>query len=70
MADLDLLDPGARIEEIRTLAGEHFISPEKINRTITLMEAEMKEAAKAMQFERAAEIRDRLRRVKILALGV
>lgn len=70
MGELDLLDPAAKLEEIKQLAGEHFISIDKMSRTAVDMEKEMREAAKAMQFERAAELRDRLKRLKLLSLGL
>ena len=34
------------------------------------METDMKEAARALQFERAAELRDRVRRLKMLGLAL
>lgn len=70
MQALDMLDPNERIAEIRELAGEFFTSPEQLPKIISTMEAEMKEAARAMQFEKAAELRDRLKRLKVLSLGL
>ena len=70
VAELDMMDPTFRLEEIRILAGEHFTKPEEIGRSIVKMENEMKEAARAMQFEKAAELRDRLKRLKVIKLGV
>jgi excinuclease ABC subunit B len=70
MAALDLLDPSSRIEEIKELAGEHFKGLENLAKTVSALEGEMRDAAKAMQFERAAEIRDRLKRLKMLQLAL
>ncbi|MDR3607231.1 MAG: excinuclease ABC subunit UvrB [Oligoflexia bacterium] len=70
VANLDLLDESERVEQIRQTAGEYFTSLEKLAATIAKMEDEMKLAAKAMQFERAAELRDRIKRLKILNLGI
>ncbi|MGZ3696912.1 MAG: excinuclease ABC subunit UvrB [Bdellovibrionota bacterium] len=70
MAELDMLDPAARIEELRSLAGEHWTSVEGIQKSVRAMEAEMKEAARAMQFEKAADLRDRIKRLKVMALSV
>jgi excinuclease ABC subunit B len=36
-------------------------SPAKLNETIARLEAEMRLAAKALEFERAAELRDRVK---------
>jgi excinuclease ABC subunit B len=70
VATLDLLDPEERIEEIRVAAGDFFTSLDQLPKIITRMEAEMREAAKAMQFEKAAELRDRVKRLKVLNLGL
>lgn len=70
LSNLDLLDPAARLEEIKETAGEFFTSVEQIPQIIAKMTGEMKDAAKAMQFEKAAEIRDRIKRLKALSLGL
>jgi excinuclease UvrABC helicase subunit UvrB len=70
VANLDLLDPTAKMEDIRETAGEYFTSVDEIRGTLVKMDADMREAAKAMQFERAAELRDRIKRLKILNLGL
>jgi excinuclease ABC subunit B len=70
VANLDLLDPAAKIQDIRETAGEYFTSMENIRGTLAKMDADMREAAKSMQFERAAELRDRIKRLKILNLGL
>lgn len=70
VAGLDLLDEAATLEEIRQTAGEHFTSIEELPKAISQLEGEMREAAKSMQFERAASIRDRVKKLKVLSLGL
>ena len=70
MAELDRLDPDDREEEIKQLAGDYFTSLGKLGETVAHMESDMKDAARAMQFEKAAEMRDRLKRLKMLQLGL
>jgi excinuclease ABC subunit B len=45
-------------------ADERFESPAALAETVKRVEAEMKEAAKRLDFERAAELRDRLRALR------
>ena len=70
IANLDLLDSDAKWTEIRELAGQYWVSAHDLPKSLIKMETEMREAAKGMQFEQAAELRDLLRRLKVLALGV
>ncbi len=70
VAELDLMDPLSRLAEMQSLAGEYFTKPEEFARSIGTMENDMKAAARAMQFEKAAELRDRLKRLKVLKLGL
>jgi excinuclease ABC subunit B len=70
IANLDLLDTDARLEQIRVISGDYFTKVDELPKTIAKMETEMREAAKAMQFERAAELRDRIRQLKMLSLGL
>jgi len=70
VANLDLLDAEERIAEIRELAGDHFKSPDDISRMIPRMETEMRNLAKSLQFEEAAKLRDRIKRIKALSLGL
>ncbi|HUP56018.1 MAG TPA: excinuclease ABC subunit UvrB [Bdellovibrionota bacterium] len=69
-AEPDLLDEAARVEQIQHVAGDYFTSLADLPKTIRQMDTEMKDAARALQFERAAELRDRLRRLKMLSLAV
>jgi excinuclease ABC B subunit len=66
----DLVDEASQLEQIRALAQDYFVSVEDLPKMLVRMETDMKEAAKAMQFERAAELRDRIKRVRVLALGM
>jgi excinuclease ABC subunit B len=70
VAGLDLLDSSATIAAIAQAAGDYFTKIEELPRTIKKMEEAMREAAKQLQFEEAAQLRDRLRRVRALSLGL
>ncbi len=50
-------------------AEERFESAEELEAAITRLEAEMRDAAKRLDFERAAELRDRVRNLRRLDLG-
>ena len=67
MANLDYLDlaplPGQRAR-LDALAGED------LDKQIARLTKEMKEAAKNLDFEKAAEIRDRLRELKEMRIFV
>jgi excinuclease ABC subunit B len=51
-------------------ADERFESPEALAETVKRLEGEMKDAAKRLDFERAAELRDRLRALRKRDLSV
>ncbi|MBI2711870.1 MAG: excinuclease ABC subunit UvrB [Bdellovibrio sp.] len=70
VSGLDLLDPSERLDEIRNTAGEFYVSPEKLKETIEAMSSAMRDAAKAMQFEKAADLRDRIKRLKLISLAL
>ncbi len=57
-----------RLKEIQELAGDFFTSLEALTQSIRSMEEEMKKSAKNMQFEQAAELRDRIKRLRWLNL--
>lgn len=44
--------------------GQEYINPDKVLSIIRELEKEMKRAAKALEFEKAAEIRDRIKKLK------
>lgn len=70
MAGLDLLDVTATTEAIAQTAGEYFTTLEELPKCISKMESAMKNAARDLQFEQAAQLRDRLRRLRALSLGL
>jgi len=67
---LDYTDEFSRIEAVKSILGDRFTTLEKVPNVIKKMEQEMKEAAVNLQFEKAAEIRDVIRRLKALALSI
>jgi len=69
VAEMDYLDESQRVETIKALAGDYFHSLEHLPKTIDRMEKEMKEFAKALEFEKASALRDRVRQLKVLNLG-
>jgi excinuclease ABC subunit B len=69
-AQLDYADPEARLREIQEVAGEYFTTLEALPRSIAKMESEMKESARKLEFETAARLRDRVRRLKVLNLEI
>ncbi len=46
-----------------------WLSPDEIDRQVGKLEKQMKAAAKALEFEQAAELRDRIRRLRQRELG-
>jgi excinuclease ABC subunit B len=65
MANLDYFEiPGSPKSKLEQMEGED------IDKTISRLQKEMKEAAKNLDFEKAAEIRDRLRELKELRIFV
>lgn len=67
---LDYTDEFSRIEAVKAILGDRFTTLEKVPNVIRKMEQEMKEAAVNLQFEKAAELRDVIRRLKTLALSI
>ena len=67
---LDYTDEFSRIDAVKALLGPRFTTLEKVGSVVKKMEQEMKEAAVNLQFEKAAEMRDVIRRVKTLALSI
>ena len=65
---LDYVDELSRADAIQKLLGDRFTSMDKISNVVRKMEMEMKEAAKNLEFEKAAELRDVIKRVKLLSL--
>jgi excinuclease ABC subunit B len=70
LSDLDLLDESGAESAVKELAGEFYNGLDRLGDTIARMEKEMKDEAKALRFEKAAELRDRVRRLKMVELGL
>ncbi|MFN7684326.1 MAG: excinuclease ABC subunit UvrB [Oligoflexia bacterium] len=70
VAGLDLLDAAATVDAIAETAGEYFTKIEELAKSMRKMEADMREAAQKLDFEQAARLRDRLRRLRALSLGL
>jgi len=65
MAELDYYGPGARLLRVADGDGDDF--PEdavSLNKLIVELEKRMRAAAKALEFEEAARLRDRLKEVR------
>lgn len=58
------------IEQIQELAGEYFTSLRELDKTLEKMHEAMRESARGLQFEKAADLRDRMKRIRELTLGV
>ena len=67
---IDYVDEMSKVDAIRALLGTRFVSLEKIPQTLKKLEKEMKEAASNLEFEKAAELRDLMKRVKFLSLEI
>ena len=65
---LDYVDEISRADQIKEILGTRFVSLEKIPGTLKKIETEMKEAAQNLEFEKAAELRDIVKRVRYLSL--
>ena len=68
ISELDLNDIEAVMDVIREVAGDYFYSPNELQKTVRAIEKDMKQAARDLDFERAADLRDRLRRIRELSL--
>ncbi|NDF14903.1 excinuclease ABC subunit UvrB [bacterium] len=67
---LDYVDEMSKIDAIKFLLGPRFTSIEKLPRVLKKLEEEMHESAKALEFEKAAELRDVIKRVRFLSLEI
>ena len=70
MGMLDYPDELSRVDAIKGLLGERFISIDKIPQAVKKLDGEMKEAAIALDFEKAAKLRDLIKRIRFLALEI
>jgi excinuclease ABC subunit B len=60
----------AGVPEVQETAEERYRTLEDIDKEIRVLEKQMREAAKALEFERAAEIRDRIRGLRAREFGL
>jgi excinuclease ABC subunit B len=66
----DFIDEGGTEAQAKEIAGEYFLGMDRLKDAIARMEQEMREEAKALRFEKAADMRDRVRRLKLIELGL
>ena len=64
---LDYVDEASRVDAIKILLGERFKGLDKIPSVLKKLDKEMKESAGNLEFEKAAELRDLIKRVKFLS---
>jgi excinuclease ABC subunit B len=70
LGDSDQMDPIAAEEQAKELGGEYYLGMDRLDESVARMEKEMKELAKELKFEKAAELRDRVRRLKLIQLAL
>lgn len=70
MGNSDLLDEAAIETQVKEIAGEYFLAIGRIPESLSRMEQEMRVLAKELKFEKAADLRDRVRRLKMIHLGL
>jgi excinuclease ABC subunit B len=70
IADADYLEPAEPPTDDDGEAGESWPEPEQIPVTLDRLRKEMRKAAAALEFERAAELRDRLHAIERHQLGL
>jgi len=58
-----------RVPETAPLAAQRLATPAELEREIASLEKQMRKAAKDMEYEQAAELRDRIRALRELELG-
>ena len=70
MSSLDWTDPVRCLTEMKALAGEALQGPEDLPKVIEALNQEMRDAARNLEFEKAAQLRDRVKRLKMLGLSL
>jgi excinuclease ABC subunit B len=60
----------ANVPELEEEAAGRFRTVDELEREVKTLEKQMREAAKALEFEKAAELRDRLRRLRSSEFGL
>ena len=67
-AQLDFADESEKLAALEDAAGDYFTGLNEIDKALKEMQKDMKAAAKEMDFEKAAELRDRVHLVKRIQL--
>jgi excinuclease UvrABC helicase subunit UvrB len=67
---VDFVDQVEIEDQIKQLAGSDFESFERLPQLIARFEKRMKEEAQSLKFEKAAEYRDKVKRLKVLSLSL
>jgi excinuclease ABC subunit B len=67
---VDLESARLELKAAQTLAAYHLMSEKELNREIKRTEKDMHDAAKNLEFEKAAELRDRLKELKQVLFGI
>jgi excinuclease ABC subunit B len=67
---VDMQSARLELKAAQTLAAYHLMSEKDLNKEIKRTEKEMLDAAKNLEFEKAAELRDRLRELKQVMFGI
>jgi excinuclease ABC subunit B len=67
---VDMESARLELKAAQTLATYHLMSEKDLNREVRRTEKEMLEAAKNLEFEKAAELRDRLKELKQVLFGI
>ena len=67
---VDLESARLELKAAQTLASYHVMSEKDLNREIKRIEIDMLDAAKNLEFEKAAELRDRLKELKQVLFGI
>jgi excinuclease ABC subunit B len=58
------------VPEIEPTPEERFRTVDDLDKEIKVLEKQMREAAKALEFEKAAQIRDRLKQLRAREFGL
>jgi excinuclease ABC subunit B len=58
------------VPEVETTPEERFRTVDDLDKEIKVLEKQMREAAKALEFEKAAQIRDRLKQLRAREFGL
>ncbi|MEZ4819317.1 MAG: UvrB/UvrC motif-containing protein [Bdellovibrionota bacterium] len=65
---IDFNDETSSLELAKQWAGEFFVDLDRIDQSLEKMQKEMKKKAQNLEFEEAADLRDRIQKLKFLKL--